>query len=176
MKDWKTKRKTTIGGQALIEGVMMRGPKDVAIAVRLPSSEIVVDKKPSESMIKKNKILGFPFIRGSVALIESLIVGINALTYSAQFFDTEEDDEEPGKFEKFLTRIFKDKLDDVMMGFSVVIACILAVALFFVLPSYVIGLIKRVNMGSGLRNLFEGIIRIIFFIVYILLISRTNDI
>lgn len=175
MKDWKTKRKTSIGGQALIEGVMMRGPADVAIAVRLPNSEILIDKRKSESVAKKNKILGLPFIRGSVSLIESLITGINALTFSAQFFDAGEE-EEPGRFEKFLMKIFGDKVDDVIMGISMVFSFALAIVLFFILPSLVIGLIKKVGINNVFRNFIEGIIRIVFFVIYILLISRMSDI
>lgn len=176
MKDWKTKRKTSTGGQALIEGVMMRGPHGIATAVRLPNSEILVDKKTYESVTKRNTILGLPFIRGSVSLIESLIIGIKALNFSAKFYDDEENDEEPGRFEKFLTRIFGEKLENVIMGFSLILSIGLATLLFFILPSAAISLVKRLNGGVVLKNLMEGIIRIIVFIIYIYLISKMNDI
>lgn len=176
MSDWKTKRKTNIGGQAIIEGVMMRGPEEIAIAVRKPNSEIVVERKSSKSYTKKYKILGLPFIRGIVAFVESLVVGVNAITYSAQFFDEDGDEGEPGKFEKLLTRIFRDKLDSVIMGFSVLISLGFAVLLFFILPSLLIGFISRFNNYTVLKNIIEGVIRILFFVVYILLISRMKDI
>jgi uncharacterized protein YqhQ len=175
MGKFDTKRKTSIGGQALIEGVMMRGPKCTAIAVRKPDSTIVVDKNESAGLSKKYKILGLPFIRGSVALIESLVVGVNALTYSAKFYDTEEEGE-PGKFEKFLTKVFGEKLESVVMGFSVLLSVAMAVGLFFILPSLVISLLNKVVDSNVLKNLIEGIIRIIIFIAYIYLISRMKDI
>jgi Predicted metal-dependent enzyme len=171
MGKWDTKRKTNIGGQALIEGVMMRGPRSMAIAVRKPDSTIEVDKKQVESYTKKNKILGLPLIRGSVSLIESLVIGVNALTYSAKFYETEE--EEPGKFEKFLARIFGEKMESVVMGFSVFLSLVLAVGIFFVLPSIATNWIPGSHV---LKNLTEGIIRVILFIIYIYLISRMEDI
>jgi uncharacterized protein YqhQ len=121
---------------------------------------------------EKYKILGLPFIRGSVALIESLIVGVNALTYSAKFF--EETEEEPGKFEKFLSRVFGERLESVIMGFSLFISLIFAVAIFFILPSAILGIIK--DNGSILKNLIEGLVRIIIFIAYVLAISKMDDI
>lgn len=176
VKDWKTKRKTSIGGQALIEGVMMRGPQGISIAVRKPDNEIEVEKRTAESYTRKNKILGLPFIRGSVALIESLVIGINALTYSAQFFEEDDEQKETGVFDKLMKKIFRDKADKVIMGFSVAISVLLAVALFFVLPSAVIGFVKKISGSNFLRNFLEGIIRIIFLILYIYFISKMNDI
>lgn len=176
MKDWKTKRKTSTGGQALIEGVMMRGPKGIASAVRLPNSEIRIDKSEYESATKKNKILGLPFIRGSVALIESLIIGVKALSFSAKFFDDEEDEEEPGWFEKFLTKIFGEKYENAVMGFSLVLSLMFAILLFFVLPSVAMSFIKKLGGGVIFKNLMEGIIRVTIFIIYIFLISRMSDV
>lgn len=176
MSDWKTKKKTTIGGQALIEGVMMRGPEDIAIAVRKPDSQIIVEKKKASSLTKKYKILGLPLIRGSVALIESLVVGINALTFSAKFFEDETVEEEPGRFEKFLIKLFGEKLEGVIMGFSVVLSLALTIGLFFVLPSAVLGLVKKSVDNNILKNFIEGILRITIFILYILIISNMKDI
>lgn len=176
MKDWNTKKKTTIGGQALIEGIMMRGTEDIAIAVRKPDSTISVDKRKAVSYTKKNKFLGLPLIRGSVALIESMVIGIKALTYSAEFYEDEEDNEEMGKFEKFLTKVFGEKLESVAMGFSVVVSLGIGIALFFVLPVILTGFIKSITESAVLRNLVEGIIRIAIFVFYIFLISRMNDI
>lgn len=176
MKDWKTKRKTSIGGQALIEGVMMRGPEEIAVAVRKPDSEIVVDKKKASSLTKKYKILGIPFIRGSVALVESLVVGINALTFSAKFYEDEEVVEEPGKFERFLIKVFGEKLEGVIMGFSVMLSLALTIGLFFVLPSAVLALVGKTVGNNIFKNFLEGIIRISIFILYILAISNMKDI
>lgn len=176
MSDWKTKKKTSIGGQAIIEGVMMRGPEDIAIAVRKPNSEIVVEKKKSQSYAKKYKVLGIPLIRGVVAFIESLVIGLNAITYSAQFYDDGEEDAQPGRFEKLLTKIFKDKLETVIMAFSIILSLGFAVLFFFIVPSLLIGLINKLSSNTILKNILEGIIRLVLFIVYILLISRMKDI
>lgn len=174
--NWKTKRKTSIGGQALIEGVMMRGPGSMATAIRMPDSTIKVEKKQIESYSKKNKILGLPFIRGIVSLVESLIVGIKALTYSASFYDDEEEEEEPGRFEKFLGRIFGEKLENIVMAFSVMLSMVFAVVLFFILPLLVVSLFGKLLRTNAWKNIIEGIIRIVIFLVYIILISRMKDI
>lgn len=176
MSDWKTKKKTSIGGQALIEGVMMRGPEDIAIAVRKPDSEIIIEKKKVSSVTKKYKFLGLPFVRGSIALVESLLVGINALTFSAKFYEDEEVEEEPGKFEKFLIKVFGEKLESVIMGFSLVLSLVMAVGLFFVLPSAALGLLNKLIDNHILKNFLEGIIRILIFVLYVLAISRMKDI
>lgn len=172
---WKTKRKTSIGGQAIIEGVMMRGPESMAMAIRMPDSTIKVEKKQLESYSKKNKILGLPFIRGAAALVDSLIVGVNALTYSASFFEDEEETE-PDRVEKFLTKIFGEKLESIALGFSVALSVVFAVALFFVLPQAIVSLTGRGLKSYALKNIIEGIIRIAIFIAYIALISRMKDI
>lgn len=172
---WKTKRKTSIGGQALIEGVMMRGPECVATAVRMPDSTIKVEKKQLESFSKRSKLLTLPLVRGVVSLVESLIIGVNAITYSASFFEDEKT-EEPGKFEKFLGKIFGEKLENIVMGFSVMLSVVFAVALFFVLPLVIVSLFGRTLQNNALKNLIEGIIRIAIFLAYIILISRMEDI
>lgn len=176
LSDWKTKRKTTIGGQAVIEGVMMRGPEDIAIAVRKPDSQIVVETRKSKSYTKRYKILGLPLIRGIVAFIESLVIGVNMISYSAQFYEDDEEETQAGWFENLLNKVFKDKLDTAIMVFSVILSLGLAVILFFWLPSYLIGLIKSLNGDAILNNIIEGVIRILFLIIYILIISMMKDI
>ena len=101
---------TSIGGQALIEGILMRGPKDIAIAVRKADKEIVLKKDRLNTLGMRYKFFSLPFIRGIVGLIESMIFGIKALTYSAEFFEESFEEE---KKEGFLDRIFKDKAEDV---------------------------------------------------------------
>lgn len=174
MSENKVCRKTSIGGQAIIEGVMMRGPQDIAIAVRKPDKEIIIDKNKVSSLAKRYKILGLPFIRGSVAFIESLMVGVKALTFSAKFF--EEEEEEPGKFERFLMKVFGEKLEGIVMGFSVLLSLVLTIGMFFVLPSLVAGAIKNMVNSHILKNSIEGILRITIFVLYLLLISRMKDI
>ena len=172
---WKTKRKTSIGGQAIIEGVMMRGPESMATAIRMPDSTINVEKKQLESNSNRKKIYKLPFIRGVVALVDSLVIGVNALTYSASFFEDKEE-AEPGKLEKFLTKIFGEKLESVVMGFSLALSVVFAVALFFILPQAVVSIFGSGLKSYALKNIIEGIIRIAVFIAYIVLISRMKDI
>lgn len=169
-------RKGSVGGQAVIEGVMMRGQKGVATAVRTSDGNIVVDFKDIIPCTKKNKFLGLPFIRGFVSLIESLIIGIKTLNYSALFFEDEEDEEEPSKFEKWLEKVLGDKANDLIMAFSLIISLVFAVGIFFILPTFLANLFSRVSSNSIVLNFFEGIIRVAIFIMYIYLIGRMSDI
>ncbi len=166
-------KKTSIGGQAVIEGVMMRGPKKIAIAVRKPDGEIIVDVKDSLPLTKRNKILSIPIIRGTVALFDSLGTGIKSLTYSASFFDEEETE---SKFDKFLKEKLGDKAEGVIMGFSLALTFIIAIAIFVGIPTYSANIIDKVTQNSILKNLFEGLVRLIIFIAYIYLISKLKDI
>jgi uncharacterized protein YqhQ len=166
-------KKTSIGGQAVIEGVMMRGPKKIAIAVRKPDGEIEVDVKDSLPLTKRNKILSIPIIRGTAALFDSLGTGIKSLTYSASFFEEEESE---SKFDKFLKEKLGDKAEGLIMGFSLVLSFVIAIAIFVGIPTYSANLIDKVTQNSILKNLFEGLVRLIIFIAYIYLISKLKDI
>lgn len=166
-------KKTSIGGQAVIEGVMMRGPKKIAIAVRRPDGEIEVDVKDCIPLTKRNKILSVPIIRGSVSLIDSLGIGMKSLTYSASFFEEEESE---SKFDKFLKEKLGDKAEGVIMGFSVALSFVIAIAIFVGIPTYSASLIDKITKISILKNLFEGLVRLIIFVVYIYLISKLKDI
>lgn len=166
-------KKTSIGGQAVIEGVMMRGPEKIAIAIRKPDGEIEVDVRNNLPLTKRSKMLSIPVIRGSAALIDSLGTGIKSLTYSASFF---EEEEEESKFDKFLRKRLGDKAENVIMGFSLALSFIIAIAIFVGIPTYSANLIDRITQNSILKNLFEGIIRLVIFLAYIYLISKMKDI
>lgn len=167
-------KKTDIGGQAVIEGVMMRGHNSIATAVRC-GNDIIVKKDMVKPLTRKYKILSVPFIRGTVALIDSLIIGIKTLTYSAELVQGESE-EEPTKFELFLKKVFGDKLDDVIMYFSVALSLAISVIIFFIGPTYVAGFLKRYTENTFLINLFEGVLRVAIFIAYLVLISHMEDI
>ncbi|MEG0308174.1 MAG: DUF1385 domain-containing protein [Clostridium sp.] len=168
-------KKTTVGGQAVIEGVMMRGSKGLATAVRLPNGKIEVKKEENESLVKKHKIFGLPIVRGFISLIESLIIGIKSLEYSASFFEEEEESE--SKFDKWFDRTFKEKGSSVVMGISLAISLVFAVLLFFVLPTVLTSVIKKTMTSNFLiLNIVEGIIRVIIFLVYIFLVGKLEDI
>jgi uncharacterized protein YqhQ len=152
---------------------MMRGPKKIAIAVRKPDGEIEVDVKDSLPLTKRNKILSIPIIRGTAALFDSLGTGIKSLTYSASFFEEEESE---SKFDKFLKEKLGNKAEGVIMGFSLALSLIIAIAIFVGIPTYSANLIDKVTQNSILKNLLEGLIRLIIFIAYIYMISKLKDI
>ncbi|MDY4976300.1 MAG: DUF1385 domain-containing protein [Clostridia bacterium] len=166
--------KTSIGGQAVIEGVMMRGPREMAIAVRKPDGEIEVDKKPVNVLAMRYKIFKLPIIRGVISFFESMVTGVRSLMYSAEFFDIEE--EQPSKFDQFLERKLGDKLKNVVIYSSVAFAVIFSVLLFFMLPAYVTGLLRRVIDNHTLIIALEGLVRILIFLAYLILVSRMEDI
>ncbi len=168
--------KTSVGGQAVIEGVMMRGMKGIATAVRKTNGEIVLDRKETIPYTKRNKILGIPVIRGFVSLIESLIIGINTLNYSASFFE-EEEQSEPSKFDKWFKNMFKDKSDDVIMGVTLVISMVIAALLFFILPTFSANVFKKIGIYNTIGlNIIEGVIRVLIFLSYIFFIGKLEDI
>lgn len=167
-------KRTDIGGQAILEGVMMRGKRMYAVAVRKPNKDIVVDKKKVKSSQDRPSFLKLPIIRGSVALIDSLVIGMKSITFSASFFDTEE--EEPSKMDKYLENKFGDKLNDIMISISVVIAVFMAVGLFMVLPTWISSFFNKLIPGSWALGIVEGLVRILIFILYLVLITRMNDI
>lgn len=165
-------KRTNIGGQAILEGVMMRGKHMYAVAVRKPDKEIIVDKKKLKS--DRSAFFKLPLIRGTVSLIDSLIIGMKTISYSAEFFDTEED--KPSKFDKYLENKFGDKLNDILISCSVVIAIVMAVALFMVLPTWISSFLRNLIPGSWALGIVEGIMRILIFLVYLILITQMKDI
>lgn len=166
-------KNVNVGGQAVIEGVMMRGSKGVATAVRTTRGEIVVEKKNYTSYTKKNKFFGLPIIRGFISLIESLVIGVKTLNYSASFF---EEEGEPSKFDKWLEKIFKEKSNDIIMGISLVISLIISIGLFFILPTLVANLFSKIGASTMGMNIVEGIIRVLIFLLYVYLIGKMEDI
>ncbi len=169
-------KKTTVGGQAVIEGVMMRGSKGLATAVRLPNGSIEVKKESSESLTKKNKFFGFLIIRGFISLIESLIIGIKSLEYSASFFEDDEEESE-SKFDKWFDKVFKEKGNSVLMGISLVLSLAFSILLFFILPTALTSLVKKtITSNVVVLNIIEGIIRVIIFISYIFIVGKLEDI
>lgn len=167
-------KKASVGGQAVIEGVMMRGSRGIATAVRKADGEIVIDMQESIPYTKRNKFLGMPVIRGFVSLIESLVVGIKTLNFSASFF---EEEGEPSKFDKWFEKVFKDKSNDVIMGFSLIVSLFFTVALFFALPTFAANIFKRLDVhNTVVLNVLEGLIRVIIFLLYVYFIGKMEDI
>lgn len=167
-------RKTNVGGQAVLEGVMMRGIKGLAVAVRKPDGEISVEYKDIVPFTKRNKFFALPIIRGFVSLIDSLREGIKALNYSAEFF--EDDEEEPSKFEKWLQNKLGDKFDNTITTITMIISFLAAVVLFVGLPTIAANFLKKVVTNTILLNIIEGIIRVVILIAYIAVIAKMDDI
>lgn len=164
-----------IGGQAVIEGIMMRNGSRYSVAVRKPDGDIAVEVTERVPLTERYKIASLPFIRGSFSFAESLIVGMKTLMFSASFYEDDEG-EEPGKFELWLEKTFGDKLDKLIMGVSLVLSVIIAMVVFMWLPLTAAGLMKHFIKSDTLIALIEGLIRVGIFILYIKLISHTEDI
>ncbi|NLW40588.1 MAG: DUF1385 domain-containing protein [Tissierellia bacterium] len=167
---------TTIGGQALIEGILMRGPKDLAIAIRKSDGEIILKEEKLNTLGMRHKFFRLPLIRGVVGLIESMAFGIRALMYSAEFFEEGLEDEEDKNKETFFDRIFKDKKEDVEIVFTLFISLAVAVLLFILLPSLITNFFNRGEANPFLLNLIEGFVRILVFLVYIVAVSKMEDV
>lgn len=168
-----------IGGQAVMEGIMMRNKDQYAVAVRKSDGSVVVDTQEYKGITGKCKLFRVPFIRGIFSFIDSLVLGIKTLTFSADFFeDEEEDSQEPDKFEQWLTDKFGDKAEKVIMGFTVVLSVIIAIGLFMVLPLFIADIMERYVSWVTPAHVpvIEGIVKIILFIAYLLLISLMKDI
>lgn len=192
------KKQTSIGGQAVLEGVMMLGPSSRAVAVRKPDGEIIVDKKPVNSLVSRLKLKKIPLVRGIVAFFDSLIIGVGATMFSAEFVDLQDDDPDakPSRFEKFLQEKFGDRLIDVITWLSVALALVFGVVLFMLFPTLAAGFIKNLLTNQSFAifpqvvvdasygvvtnriflNLLEAVLRITIFLAYMILVSRLKDI
>lgn len=161
-----------IGGQAVLEGVMMRNKNKYAVAVRKPDGKIEVDTREL-NYDPKSLLRRIPFIRGIIVFADSLSLGMNIISYSASFY--EEEEEETG-FDRALKKIFGKRADDVVMGFTILCSVIMAIALFMLLPYGVSELLKRYVVSEGLVLLTEGILRMLVFIIYVAAIALMKDI
>jgi len=174
MPDKKNEKgfRTTIGGQAIIEGIMMLGPKKAAIVVNTPEGHRVKEMQVKRAK-DRHPILGWPFIRGVFNFFDSMRIGVGALMFSTDFFPEEES---KGRFELWMERKFsKEKAEKIMMGVALALGILLPIGLFILLPTLVAGLVGN-TIGSGfLRNLLEGALRIGIFLIYLALVSRIED-
>ncbi len=173
------KKMTSIGGQALIEGIMMVGPKKNAAAFVDENGDITVEEITAPSITKAHPFLKKPFIRGVFSFIDTLRLGMKALMLSAEKAGMDEDDPENlTKFEKWLDRTFGDKVMNLVVAVGGVLGVALAVLLFFMLPTALFNLLCKVaGEGiSGWRSVFEGVLRIAIFVAYVACVSRMEDI
>jgi release factor-specific protein-(glutamine-N5) methyltransferase len=167
-------KRCDVGGQAVIEGVMMRGSKSLATAVRTPKGNIEINFKDNRPITKKYPILNIPFLRGFFVLVESMKVGMDSLNYSASFLD--DDSEEPTKFEKWLENKLGEKANDLLMGVTMLISFIFAIGLFVALPTGIASFFKTTGISNVVLNLIEAFIRMIILLLYMFFISKLKDI
>lgn len=167
--------RTSIGGQALLEGIMMRGPKKQAIVCR--TADGLVEKTEELKFIKdKYPILGWPLIRGCATFLSSLIKGMQALTYSAELVPLEEQGE-PDKIDAWIQAHFpEDKAQKLIIGVAVVLGIALSLFLFIFLPAFIVGLIPALKVSHVTRNLSEGVVRVIILLIYMRLCCLSSDV
>lgn len=167
--------RTSIGGQALIEGILMRGPKKQAIVCR--TADGLVEKVEELKWVKdKYPILGWPFIRGCATFLDSMVKGMQALMFSADLVPLEEQGE-PDKIDKWIEDHFsEEKAQKLIIGTAVVLGIALSVFLFIILPTFAVGLIKPLTSSYFVRNISEGFLKIVILLVYMKLCSNVKDI
>ncbi len=164
-------KSSNIGGQAVLEGIMMKNGAQYAVAVRKQDGEIEVKVEEYKSVIKWQKLTKIPFVRGIFNFIDSMVLGMKTLTYSASFWEEETDE--------LLTEeeaLKQQKKEDLIMGITMVVSVVLALGLFMVLPYFISNLFKGVIASRLLRTVLESVVRILLFVIYILAISRMKDI
>ena len=159
-------KSSNIGGQAVIEGVMMRNADKYAVAVRKTDGEIVVKTEEYKGICRNKKLRSFPIIRGVFSFLDSMVLGMSTLTYSASFFMEEEEKEE----------VKAEKNESLMMGLTIAFSVVMAVAVFMILPYFLSQMFRKFTDSMTVLTLLEGLVRLLIFFGYILLISRMEDI
>ena len=170
----QSQKPVDIGGQAVLEGVMMKGPDAIAITVRRPDKTMVVDYKKSEPLSKKHKWMGLPIIRGAVNMVNMLAMGMTTLETSAKMLGTEE--EEPTKFEKWLAAKLGKSIDKVVMGVAMVLAVLLSVGLFIVLPSLAEKGMLSLGASGTVATLIGGLTKVLILIAYMIFCGMVPDV
>lgn len=167
--------RTSIGGQALIEGILMRGPTRQAIVCR--TQDGMVEKVEELHWVReKHPILGWPLIRGVIVFLDSMVKGMKALTYSADLLP-EDEQEEPGKIDLWIEKHFgEEKAKDIIIGTAVVLGIALSIVLFILIPTLLAGLTKGFIHSPVVRNLFEGLLRIVIFLLYLWGVAHMKDV
>lgn len=174
MRNKKCNRYSGIGGQAVLEGVMMKNKDDYAVAVRKPDGEIEVEVDVFHGILHGSKWKQIPFIRGIFNFIDSMVLGMKTINYSASFYEDEEARET--KVDKALNKMSGGKAESILMGITTVISVVLAIAIFILLPYFLSSLLSQYVRNDSLLAIIEGVIRIIIFLAYVVAISLMKDI
>mgnify|MGYP002514818783 FL=1 len=162
-----------IGGQAVIEGIMMKNKDMYSVAVRKPDGEIEVNLGTYRSIVKNKMLRETPLIRGVINFVDSMILGMRTLTFSASFY---EEEEETTKTDVMLDKLFKGNAEKVVMGLTVVFSIVMAVGIFMILPYFLTNFLRDYVVHNSLLAIIEGVVRVGIFVLYVFLISRMNDI
>lgn len=174
MSKKKNTRYSGIGGQAVLEGIMMKNKDQYAVAVRKPNGEIEVEIEHYHGIIHGSKLMEVPFIRGIFQFLDSLILGMRSLNFSATFYEEEESRETAT--DRAFQKLFKDKAEKVFSGLVMALSLVLAIAIFMVLPYYITSFFEDYIRNASLLAIVEGLIRILIFVVYVASISMMKDI
>ena len=174
MSKKKNTRYSGIGGQAVLEGIMMKNKDQYAVAVRKPNGEIEVEVEHYHGIIHGSKLMEVPFIRGIFQFLDSLILGMRSLNFSATFYEEEESRETAT--DRAFQKLFKDKAEKVFSGLVMALSLVLAIAIFMVLPYYITSFFEDYIRNASLLAIVEGLIRILIFVVYVASISLMKDI
>ncbi len=174
MSKKKNTRYSGIGGQAVLEGIMMKNKDQYAVAVRKPNGEIEVEVEHYHGIIHGSKLMEVPFIRGIFQFLDSLILGMRSLNFSATFYEEEESKETAT--DRAFQKLFKDKAEKVFSGLVMALSLVLAIAIFMVLPYYITSFFEDYIRNASLLAIVEGLIRILIFVVYVASISLMKDI
>ena len=170
----KKQRYSGIGGQAVLEGIMMKNKEQYAVAVRKPNGEIEVEVEHYYGIVHGSKILNIPFVRGIFQFVDSLILGMRSLSFSASFYEDEEATETAA--DRAFNKVFKDKAEKVFNGLVMLFSLALAIGIFMVLPYYIISLFEGYIRSASFMAVLEGVLRILIFVGYVLAISLMKDI
>ncbi|MBE6022140.1 MAG: DUF1385 domain-containing protein [Cellulosilyticum sp.] len=169
--------RVNIGGQAVLEGVMMKGKNYYAVSVRKADGSIVTETKPCTSIAERIKLFKLPLFRGMLVFVESLVLGIKALNFSAELYGDEEVEEEPSQFEKWLMDKLGDKGEKIIMGIVMAFSFALSIGLFMILPMLIgAGMNHLAQIPLFVQNIIEGCIRILLFLGYMKLVTNVKDI
>ena len=174
MRDKKCNRSSGIGGQAVLEGVMMKNKDDYAVAIRKPDGEIEVEVDVYRGVLRGSRLKQIPFVRGIFNFLDSLILGMKTLNYSASFY--EDGEAEETKLDKALNKISGGKAENILMGFTTAFSIVLAIAIFIMLPYFLSSFFSEYVRNASLLAIIEGVIRILIFLGYVVAISLMKDI
>lgn len=174
-REKRRQRYSGIGGQAVIEGIMMKNGEDYAVAVRKPNGEIEVKKEKYRALPDRYPLLRMPFLRGIFSFADAMVLGMRCLSYSASFFE-DDADSEPSRLERWLIGVFGERLEAVLSAVVIAFSFVAALLLFVLLPTLAVNFLSRWIVSESGRALLEGLLRVLIFVLYIRLISKAPDI